>query len=706
MNRAEDKAGPGTRDGESEILRYARTLSERRWAFLTALLVGAAAFALWAPRQPKIYEATASIIVDYQPPQVLGGEVHDVFPMGPGQVYGMQDYIQTQRRVLISDMLIRHIIERLKLQSDKGFWGGAPPAKLSDAVEAFSGGLSAEPVLDTQIIEVRFLHGDPAQAKRAVDGVVDAYLENNLEQRDVWNVSASKWLAGEGDELRARLAKSELALYEFKQKNDLLSVSLEDRINNTSREIDRLVEALTEVRLRKVARASEAEELGKMVENDPGAVAPTSSDALAGLKHTLADEQRRLGELRERYQDTHPQVRQQAAKVAAVEAAIRRETQTLVRGAQARTNEAVAQEGKIAAQLEKAKQEGLRITRLELEFNKLKREAEALAKQYQLVQNRTKETELASRIKSNNLRVLDYARLPRVPKSPRLMRAGVLFGFFSLIGGILFVFLLDALDRSMKTPEDIESKLQLPFLGTFPRVAGDERARLVADHPMSAAAECCRLIRTNLLFSGLARPLNRILVTSPVAREGKTTITLNLGIIMAQAGQKVLVIDGDLRKPSVRAALGISSTVGLTDVLLGTVRLEDAIQPTGIPNLTVLCAGHSPPNPAELVDGPGFRQLLDQCAERFERVLVDSPPALPLTDPGILARHCDGVVVVVRSRKTRFDQARRATRMLVDVGAHMLGAVLNDFEQKGRGYGEYRYGASASRGSGLNARRA
>jgi capsular exopolysaccharide synthesis family protein len=697
---------PPSPGGETDILRVLHVIGERRWVMVAAIVFGIAAFAVWAPRQPKIYEASATIIVETQPPQVFGGEVKDVVQMGPGQFYGMQDYLQTQRRVLISDSLIRRVIDRLKLQSDTAFWGGAPPTSATDAVEEFSGALSAEPVLDTQIIAVTFVHGDPAQAKRAVDGVVDAYIENNVEQRDIWNVSASKWLAVEGDDLRRRLTEAELALYEFKQKNDLLSVSLEDRINNTSREIDRLTDALTDVRLRKVARAAEADELEKMAKGDSGAVSPAQGDSTSTVRNQLNDEERRLSELKERYQDTHPLVRQQAAKVGAVQAALRREIQLQLRGAQARTNEAVEQEKKIAGQLEKAKQEGLRITRLELEYNKLKREADALSKQYQMVQNRTKETELASKIKSNNLHVLDYARLPKTPKSPRLRRAAVLFGLVSLLAGLVLAFILDALDRSLKTPEDVESKLALPFLGMVPHVAGELRARMVADQPTSLVAESCRLIRTNLLFAGLTRPLNRLLVTSSVAREGKTLTTLNLGIIMAQAGQKVLIIDGDLRKSSIRAALQIENQVGLTDVLLGTVPLERAVQPTGIPNLSVLCAGPAPPNPAELVDGPRFRQLIDECAERFERVLVDSPPALPLTDPGILARHCDGVVFVVRSRRTRFDQALRASRTLSDLGARVLGVVLNDCEGKRRGYGEYEYGMREGGGAGVGARRA
>jgi capsular exopolysaccharide synthesis family protein len=689
---------------EPDAQRYLRIFSERRWAIAASLIVAAVLYAFWASRQPKIYQVTATIVVDPSPPQVLGSDVRDVVQVGPGAYYAMQDYIQTQRRVLTSDSLARRTIERLKLMGDNEFWMGSPPRAIEDAVAMLTGGLSSEPVLDTQLVSVSFRHQVPAQAKRLVDGLVDAYIDSNLDQRDTSTLLASRFLADEADGLKARLAAAELALYQFKQQNDLLSVALEDRINNVSRQVEKLSDALTESRVRKATRASEAAELTRMASDESGGIAPAplsqGTDTLGSLKKDLADEERRLSELKARYEEAHPLVKQQAAKVAAVMSALRREVQLQVRGAQARTNEATEEEKKIGAQLELAKQEGLRITRLEIEYNKLKREYDSLSKQYLLVQNRTKETELAGKIRTNNLRVLDYARLPSAPVSPNLTRAAMLAALLGLLIGVLLALLLDALDRSLKTPEDVESKLSVPFLGVVPHVeVGEGRMDLyVAENPQSPASECCRLIRTNLLFAGLSRPLKRILVTSPVAREGKTTLSISLAVVMAQAGNKVLLIDSDLRRPRLKAALesigaeGKLGDVGLTSALLGTVPLDQAIQPTKVPNLFVLLSGPVPPNPAELVDGARFREVLEECAEKYERLIIDSPPAVPVTDPAILATYCDGVVMVARSGRTTEDQALRARRNLTDVGARILGVVLNDCEMSRRGYGVYRYG--------------
>ncbi|MCA1664498.1 MAG: polysaccharide biosynthesis tyrosine autokinase [Myxococcales bacterium] len=689
---------PGIQMTESsDLQRYARILLiERRKVVFASVIVGATLFAAWAGRQPKIYEATVSLVVDAAPPQILGDQFHDIQPMGlaPGAFYSMEEYIQTQLRVVTSDSMARRAVERLRLLDDKLFWDGAPPQSIDEAAQGFIGSVSAAPVADTQIVVVSFRHTRPDQAKRAVDGLVDAYIEANIEKRDISNAKASQWLTSEADTLRKQVSDSELALYEFKRKNELLAVALEDRINNVSRQIDKLSDALTDARLKKIARASEAGQLGKMLDAEPATLQQLTTgggDVLATLDADLVQEQRRLSELQARYADAHPLVRQEVAKMRSIEGNLRREVAAQLQAAQAKEEEAAAEEKKIVAQLEVAKQDGLRITRLEVEYNKLKRENDAITKQYSMVQNRTKETELASQVKANNLHVLDYARMPTMPVSPHLMRAGTAAMFFSILLGVLFALLLDALDRSIKTQEDVEVRLKWPLLGVIPRIDGARRDVFVAESPSSVVAECFRSIRSKLQFSDLTRPVRRLLVTSALPREGKTLVTLNLAIVMAQAGKRVLVIDGDLRRPSVSAALGVRGSDGLTDVLLASVSLDKAIRPTRVQNLSVLPAGTIPPNPSELIETPRFREILEQCAAGYDTVLIDSPPAVPVNDPAVLAGYCDGVVLVVRSHQTSRDQADRARRKLIDTGARIIGVALNDCETGQLGYGSYEY---------------
>jgi capsular exopolysaccharide synthesis family protein len=684
---------------DGDLQRYLRTLLERRWAMVFAFAVGAVSYVWWAVHQVRLYQSTATVIVESQPPQVFGAEVRDVVQIGPGQGYYMQDYIQTQRRVLTSDSLVRRVIDRLNLQDDREFWGGVPPQPIERQVYTFASTLTADALLDTQIIAVKFVHRDPRQAKRAVDAVVDEYIESNLQLRDVSNTNASRFLAGEADQLRHGVAAAEMALFEFKRKNDLLSVGIEDRVNNVTRTIDKLTDALTDARLRKGQRQTEADGLAKLLDVDPvGLTSGSGSDALGTLKRDVVDEERKLSELKARYHEEHPLVKQQAAKVTSVQAALHHEIALQLRGAGALADQAADQEHKIAAQLDLAKQEGARVTRLEIEYAKLKREADALSKQYQLVQNRDKETELASQVKVNNLRVMDYARIPTIPVSPHLQRAAVTTLLLSLICGMVLAFLLDALDRSIKTRVDVETKLGMPFLGMLPRLANLKSDMVVAEEPTSQMAEQARLIRTNLMFAGINRQLKRLLFTSALPREGKTLSSVSIASALAQAGQRVLIVDADLRRPRLHSALKLDGTVGVTNVLLGSVPLDKAIVPTIVPNLSALFCGPVPPSPAELVEGNQFRELLEQCSEKFDRVIIDSPPAIPVSDPAILSGLCDGVVLVVRSGKTPHEQAARAARTLSNMSARILGVVLNDVDAVAGGYGYgYGYGYGAKK---------
>jgi len=209
------------------------------------------------------------------------------------------------------------------------------------------------------------------------------------------------------------------------------------------------------------------------------------------------------------------------------------------------------------------------------------------------------------------------------------------------------------------------------------------------------------------MFAGLNRQLKRLLITSPLPREGKTLTSVSIAIALAQAGQKVLIVDADLRRPRLHAALQLDGSVGVTSVLICSEALEKAIIPTSVPNLSALFCGPIPPSPAELIEGAQFRELMERCAEKFDRVLIDSPPAIPVSDPAILAGQCDGVILVVRSAKTPHEQAKRAARRLKDMGARILGVVLNDVDAVSGGYGYgYGYGYSAKEASGRARKRA
>ena len=701
---------PGTATGRTasegaELQRYIGVLLDRRWVLVAILFVLQIAAVLWTSAQPKIYETRASILVEASVPQALGSAVQDSIDPSPANFYMVQDFLQTSRKVLTSDSLARRAAARLRLIEEPGFFGKGPaPTRIEDAAEVLLTHYTADVVAETRLLLVTARHTDPAWAKKIADAVADEFVADAEQNRETTTQRTSQQLADELDLLRKSLHDAEVALYEFKSKHDMLSVNLEDRANQVARQIDKYTDALTEVRLRKLQRQSQLQELKKLKEVDPLHVpvltGGTEMPSLLGdLRRTYAEEQRRLAELRARYQDSHPQVQQQNSKVEQLLRELGREVQVALDAATLRYNETLSDEQKILGEVERLKQDGLRISRLEIEYNKLKRDSDSFQKQYNMVLNRTKETGMVGRLRLRSLRVLDYARLPRVAVSPRLRVAIGLMFVVGLLLGVIAAFALDALDRTLKTHDDIELHLGLPLLGMLPRFVADGRGRhppdlYVAYHPRSTVAEACRAIRTNLMFAGTERPLRVILLTSSMAREGKTLSCLSLGTVLAKAGERTLIIDCDLRRPRIARALGFGGTLGLTSVLVGEATLEEAVRSSPVDNLFVLPSGPSPPNPAELLNGSHFRALLAELAEKYDRVLLDSPPAVPVTDPAILATSVDGVVLVVRHAATHRDAARRAAHHIQDVGGNIVGVVLNEIDTAAKGYRSY-YGLYA-----------
>jgi len=689
---------PASDEGASELSRYLGVLWERRWAVLLMLLLWPTLASLWTQSQPRMYETRSSILVEASVPQVLGSAVQDVVDPTPANYYLMQDFLQTSRRVLTSDSLAKRVAARLRLTSELGFYqGGKLPQTLDEAGEALLNYYTADVVAETRVLLLTARHTDPQWAKRISDAVADEFVADAAQTREVVNQRTSEQLADELDRLRKALHDAEVALYDFKSRHDLLTVSMEDRANQVARQIDKYTDALTEVKLRKMQRQSQLTELRKLKELDALHVPVLGIDMpqlLGDLRRAYTEEQRRLAELKSRYQDTHPQVQQQSSKVEQILRELTREVEVALSASQIRYSEAVSDEQKVLTEVQLVKQEGMRLSRLEIDYNKLKRDADSLQKQYNLILNRSKESGMVGRLRLSNIKVLDYARTPKVPVSPRVRVVLALSVVLALLLGVLLAFVLDALDRTVKAPQDIESNLGLPLLGMLPSFAQDGKGRhppdlYVAYHPRSTVAEACRAIRTNLMFAGADEKLQTLLLTSSLPREGKTLCCVSLGTVLAKSGARTLIIDCDLRRPRISRAFGISAAVGLTNVLVGEVSLDDAIRSSEVENLSVLPAGPTPPNPAELLNGKHFRQLLAEVRTRFDKVLIDSPPAVPVTDPAILATLVDGVLLIVRHGKTPRDAAARAAQHMIDVGGRIVGVVLNAIDVSGKGYRSY-----------------
>jgi capsular exopolysaccharide synthesis family protein len=429
-----------------------------------------------------------------------------------------------------------------------------------------------------------------------------------------------------------------------------------------------------------------------------------SSPAIQQLKVRHAEARAECADLRVKYLEGHPSLEACEKKLALAEQALRKEIRTQLESARNEYREVVKTEKNLVALLNETKTDAFGLNQHEREYLELKRTHDNNQRLYELLLKRLKDAGVTGMLQTSNVRVLDRAEAPEKPASPRPLRNIGLAALLGVALGVGLAFLLESLDTSITTREQIEEQIGIPLLGVIPRVPGGEGvAPEMAAHasPASAVAECLRSIRTNLLFMSPDRPLKTILVTSSGPGEGKTTTAAALAEIMAGAGNRVLLVDADMRRPRVARVFGVDPGRGLSSLILGEGSLEAAVRDTQVPNLQVLPCGPIPPNPTELLHANAFEQILARIAGRYDRVVIDSPPAGVVADAVVVSTQVDGTLLVLKAGETSRDAAVRTVHTLAGVKARVFGAVLNDLDRDDRRYGQYYYygyGAGYGRG--------
>lgn len=302
--------------------------------------------------------------------------------------------------------------------------------------------------------------------------------------------------------------------------------------------------------------------------------------------------------------------------------------------------------------------------------------------------------ELSGNLKSNNIRVIDSAEVPKRPVKPRVKQNIALAFFLGLFSGTGLAFFLEYLDNTLKNSEEAERYLELPCLGSIPNIRAKEEVdkdKVVLIEPKSNIAEAYRTLRTSILFSSANNSLKSLLITSAEPQAGKTVTVANLAITMAQSNARILLVDADLRRPQIHKVFNIKKSLGLSNFLVGKADLNSIIRDTEIPNLKVILTGIIPPSPAELLGSPRLIELINCVKQEFDFILFDSPPAIAVTDALILANLLDGVILVIRASKTIRDMAQRAKKQLLEAKTKILGTVVNDFNAQKEGYYHYKY---------------
>jgi len=717
-NDSREYVRPATKDDDEIDLRaHWRVIMRRRWVIASVFAAAVILTLLVTLRQTKIYAAATTLIIDINAPRLLNKEqVQDVVDTGTGGYWYSKEYYETQYKVITSRAVAQRVVDKLLLARDVRFLNlddetdtkkrDEQFAKL-DAAQILQERLTVLPVKDSRIVLVQIVDRDPKWAATLANAVAEAYITENLSVRSTTTQNASDWLEQQLGDLETKLAKSADALFKFKHEHDIVATSWEDRQSMVSQRLVAVNDALTKARVQKAwleARGEQIEALG-----DALTKGEASSEAFAilnqsrtiqDLKIRFFEARMECADLRARYLEDHPKLAACEAKVASAREGLAREVRTILEGARREYQEATQTEKKLQRLLNETKTDAFAVNQYEKEYLELKRTNDNNQRLYEMVLQRLKETGVTGMMQMSNVRILDRADVPERPTTPKPLRNLVLAMFIGLAAGLALAFLLEMLDTTISTREQIEERLGVPFLGIIPTIERDKEERVrdlfVHSDPQSAAAECLRSIRTNLLFMSPDRPLKTILVTSSGPGEGKTTTAASLAEIMADGGSRVLLVEADMRRPRLHRVFGVKPEQGLSSLILGESCLDLVVHRTPIENLTVLTCGPIPPNPAELLHTEAFKAILGEATQRFDRVIIDSPPAGVVADAVVISTHVDGTLFVLKAGKTSRDAAARAVRALVDVNARLFGVVLNDVNLADQKYAQYstyyRYG--------------
>jgi succinoglycan biosynthesis transport protein ExoP len=719
----------GQKGGGADLGTIARILRKRKWMILGIGITVPILVGLAASKQPRIYQATASIVIDISVPQYLGSGFRDVVEIEPSW-WSSRENLETEFRVLRSESqavaVARALCDR-KIGADhrpalRDLMPSATctdPAEFTRAGKVIQNMVRVEPIKESRIVTLTTQSQSPEFAAALANTAASVYLERNLDRRLSQSQHAATWLEGEYGDLGTQLHKAEQDLVEFKKKNNIVAVSLEDDQNDLTLRRKHISTELTNIEVKLITLRSQRELLSQVKTSDPVTdfnPALADSEVAVKLKELYMDQYVKMLELRSKYLEKHPAVVAFEARLAAIKSDLLRELENSRKNVDLQYQTLTRQAADLRTALDTATKQSLQLESRASEYNRLRRDLDRLIKLTEQVGGREQETSLASHLKTNNVRILDAAQVPGFPVSPDVPRAVAIAAAVGLLLGIGLSILLESLDNTVKSQEDIEKIVGVPFLGLIPsidlgsvkasgpgggngktdgpRPTLDTKDVFVWSNPKSSVAECCRSIRTNLLFMSPDKPAKTLLITSAGPQEGKTTVAVNMAITLAQSGLRVLLVDTDMRRPRLHRALGVPATAdGLSKAVVGECDVVSVIRDTGIPNLFLLPCGACPPNPAELLHAERFKRIVEELTSRFDRVIFDSPPVGAVTDPAILARMTDGTIFVAKAGRTSKDALTRARRQVASDGrVNLLGCIMNDLDVSKQGrYGAYYY---------------
>jgi len=700
---------------QDSILReYLRVLIKRKWVVLATvgLIFGGAVIATL--RSTPIYDAVGSIAINKPDPMLQN--LRDATNSG-ADYYDPTD-LDTEVRILRSDLLALQVIKQLNLDRMPEFGGNGLPSSsalelTTDALQvdseranavlgAFKGNLRVLLEPNTRVIDLHFRSPNKALAARVVNTLASTYIEQNFKTRFESTMQASDWLSRQLVDLQMKVETSQEKLIQYQKAHQILGI--DEKQNLTTAKLDELNKELTAAESERMQKESVYRlaqsgdtESAAAVSNGiaQGKSSENTSMLLEKLQEQKADLKIQMAQLSAQFGPAYPKLAQLNNQLQEVDVQIQNEMKKVAGRLRGDYLAATQRENLLRGALEDQKHQANKLNESAIEYSLLKRDYETNRTLYEGLLQKLKEAGVTAGLRSNNIRQVDIARTPESPSEPNVPR-NLGFGFvLGLSSGIGLAFLLEGVDNTVRTPEQAQAISGLPSLGMIPlgsKSHSDSGSRqrlrvtsskepvelITQSRPQSQMAESYRALRTSLLLTSLGAPPKTILITSALPQEGKTTTSINTAIVLAQKGTRVLLIDADLRRPSIHKTLGMGPRIGLSNVLTGGCKMEQAtVRSSMLPNLFILPAGTPPPNPAELLASAQMLQVLQELREQYDHIVIDSPPTLSVTDAVVLSTRADAVVLVIRSGQTTKPALRRSREILAQVGARVSGVLLN-----------------------------
>jgi succinoglycan biosynthesis transport protein ExoP len=592
-------------------------------------------------------------------------------------------------------------------------------ARLAPYVNILKGKLNVDVVNDSNVLRISFEHTDPSIAAAVVNTAANNFLDRSYERKTARYADTSNWLDRSTRELKAKVQQAEQAMADYTNKNGIFTTNGQETL--TTDKLTLLHSQATKAEMDRMIKETLYEEVKQ------GRVAQLpenfSDPKMALLKTELQKLEVDASELAVRFGPENPKVVEIQQKIKTYKEQIADSRQSIEGKLKADFERAVRDEAQVKRALERAKAEAVVQNQNAIQFNIIKSEVDTAKTLYTEFLSKTKQADLQLAEQQNPMRVIEPAEVPGSPVGPQRFRTILIGLLVSLVGAAGLAFFLEYLDNTVKSVEDIIRIAQLPTLAVIPSInAVSQRQitskkksshsedanggvsvapvgaqagmtgklqKLVTLDQLSSVVEAYRMLRTSVLLSAAGNPPKTILFTSGQPGEGKTTTAINTAISLSQLGASILLIDADLRRPTVHRVFKMNPTQGLSTYLSRQVEVEPLIQNLWVPNLSILPCGPIPPNPAELISSDRMKELLRDLSGKYDHILIDSPPLTNVTDPVILSTMVDGVILVVQAGRTTRDLVRRARTELSSVGAKIFGVVLNNLDIKREGYDSY-----------------